>query len=1032
MYLIVVGHTTMSRVTFGKLPEKTLRSITDQARHQSLEEVVDLLRIIRLMSMAEIAAALGDSLTREQGKELFTLYDEAIRVAADPHLDWDALHDQHIAALGGAQNLAVRQILKLCNLFEYLDTWTDLADKGPFQRDALANYNKEELDKINQVIELVGITNDFKERYYEGEIIDRPYFFRKLLGCQFHGTGHLFPLLGTRAGFILLWITINASPGSVINFNPLISYDLREGDDRPLRVKAELEALDGKHLHFGYLGAIKKTLAQGKSAFIFNTGIQLRHNPLSQATEVTFIDVAGNLRKVEQMLESTRERWIPEMPLAELKEADRLFRELSSYDEHLGGIVAGNGRDVEAKTRLKSEISHSCARMLELFARKLFIPQYIYDNLGILHEHCPNIGRHLLSEFWELYRIKPTQKIYDGETVPSYVFRCLKKFQALVNREREALQNTELFYQLAQQQFGPMAGESIGASNAQIETLEELIGQMGSRPGLLEALGAALLFQEIGKLSLHLEEYKALSKRVSHAGAGAEILRRRGVLRRFGMKPKTSRLVEFLVEVHGLVGHVLRGEVALPALEMVTRSRDELVFVAFFLHSVLAAAAYREGVMVEDLLDRFLNLRQVALQVSRGEMSWQSQMKRVLTVKGRSLLTETVEAKGGQTALARLPEWDDLTGEGGLYRKGAAAAAVERLFRLLGLPNINFVDAQMKILGMPVTFIYHKKGLKSTGLPQFEGELEKALAAYEALSNLDDEIRRNLLEKLSPQEDMVRIYGFECVAHYLEPENWLKLLVLAFRGVDRYLKSEAKPWVVSFMELSPHIDCRHEALSAEFTPLSMNRLVSDGRLLARITKAKVGLMLRYSRSESVVMPLFKDRHGVGRVLERIRHEEDILHLKDLYHRELKRLKSRAHHTEDYQRQLSVAFHGRVQELIELTLRKAEEKMRRQRGFTGLERVFTELLALVEENGFSEEQIQQVKDMYEFNRDRLRNQRLKEIYQNIQGCTSASEVVGLWKRVRAELIGNRRHLGKEFENLVTRRFDEQLESFTKSQ
>jgi hypothetical protein len=306
MYLIVVGHTTMSRVTFGKLPEKTLRSITDQARHQSLEEVVDLLRIIRLMSMAEIAAALGDSLTREQGKELFTLYDEAIRVAADPHLDWDALHDQHIAALGGAQNLAVRQILKLCNLFEYLDTWTDLADKGPFQRDALANYNKEELDKINQVIELVGITNDFKERYYEGEIIDRPYFFRKLLGCQFHGTGHLFPLLGTRAGFILLWITINASPGSVINFNPLISYDLREGDDRPLRVKAELEALDGKHLHFGYLGAIKKTLAQGKSAFIFNTGIQLRHNPLSQATEVTFIDVAGNLRKVEQMLESTR------------------------------------------------------------------------------------------------------------------------------------------------------------------------------------------------------------------------------------------------------------------------------------------------------------------------------------------------------------------------------------------------------------------------------------------------------------------------------------------------------------------------------------------------------------------------------------------------------------------------------------------------------------------------------------------------------------------------------------------------------
>ncbi|MDH3852066.1 MAG: hypothetical protein OEV09_13510 [Deltaproteobacteria bacterium] len=199
IYLIVVGHTTMGRITFGKLPEKTLKSITDQAKHKSLEEVADLLRIIRLLSMSEIAASLRDKLTKEQGKELFSLYDQAIWIAADPLLDWEILHDQKIADLDGAQNLAVRQMLKLFNLFEYLDSWTDIADKGPFQKEALAHYSSHKLEQIDEVLELISITNEFKELFYEREPFSQPYFFRKLLNCQFHGTGHIFPMLGTRA-----------------------------------------------------------------------------------------------------------------------------------------------------------------------------------------------------------------------------------------------------------------------------------------------------------------------------------------------------------------------------------------------------------------------------------------------------------------------------------------------------------------------------------------------------------------------------------------------------------------------------------------------------------------------------------------------------------------------------------------------------------------------------------------------------------------------------------------------------------------
>jgi hypothetical protein len=106
-------------------------------------------------------------------------------------------------------------------------------------------------------------------------------------------------------------------------------------------------------------------------------------------------------------------------------------------------------------------------------------------------------------------------------------------------------------------------------------------------------------------------------------------------------------------------------------------------------------------------------------------------------------------------------------------------------------------------------------------------------------------------------------------------------------------------------------------------------------------------------------------------------------------------------------------------------------MRQQKSFAGIERVFDELMALAEENGFPQEQVQLVKDMFEFNRDRLRSLRLEAIYREIRDCSKTSELLELWKEVRAELVDNRRHLGKEFEDLVTVRFDQQLEELTES-
>jgi hypothetical protein len=498
------------------------------------------------------------------------------------------------------------------------------------------------------------------------------------------------------------------------------------------------------------------------------------------------------------------------------------------------------------------------------------------------------------------------------------------------------------------------------------------------------------------------------------------------------MDEDTSRLANSLVEVHGLMGHVLLGEVALPALDLVTAFGDEQLFEAFFLHSVLAAAAYREGIMVEDLLDRFLDLRQVALDVIRGETSWAAYVDKKFEEKGRALLTDTDTTGSVPDQLALFSEWDSLADKHSHHLKGKDTAAIERLFRLVGLPDIDFVDIQMKILDMPATFIYHKKGLKSTGLQTFEEDLQRAMVVHKDVMDLADTIRRYLLEQLNPSRDSIRIYGLEYVARHLTPKNWLKLLVLGFRGLDQFCPVNDKPKVIDFHDLGLIIDRRYQAIAEELATLPADRLFEDSSLLSRLSKASAGVILFYNSDQGVVKPLYQDRLQIQLVSKQMQEQQEILRLKNFYHRELKKLKNYTYHTEDYQKLLSDSFHERLQQLIEQALKDLQKRMRQQRSFSGIQRVFTELMDLAEENAFSEEQIQLVTDMHEFNRDRLRSRRLEAIYREIHGCSTTAELFELWQKIRVELVNNQSDLGKEFEDLVTSRFDQQLELLERSE
>jgi len=91
-------------------------------------------------------------------------------------------------------------------------------------------------------------------------------------------------------------------------------------------------------------------------------------------------------------------------------------------------------------------------------------------------------------------------------------------------------------------------------------------------------------------------------------------------------------------------------------------------------------------------------------------------------------------------------------------------------------------------------------------------------------------------------------------------------------------------------------------------------------------------MLRCNRKEGVVAVLFQDRLGAQRVRERLRRLEGILDLRKEFEREMDRLRRSAYRTEDYQEQVRQVFQSRLQELLERTIKRAEDEMLRQQDF----------------------------------------------------------------------------------------------------
>lgn len=1036
--LIVVGHTTMTRIVFGKIPARTLKAITDRVREENQNEIFDLLRICRLMSMAEIIAAVGDAFMSEQTAELFRLYDEAVTVTTNPEMDWDKREDLRISTLGGIQNRAIREMMKFFNLFDFLNSWQDYLNKGELQREVICDYNPDRIARMRETMQLSEVAGEFKRKFLGDYIFGQSYFFRQFLDIEFHGSGPVFRSLGTRAGFILLWISVNSSDRNIVNFNPILAgIPMEDHPPRLEKLRQALLAIPVDRLHPGFFEGVKLNFAEHRPAFIFDSGIRLIVDPETRVLDVTFVDVEENIRKIEDLLKVFESRKLRNISLRNLQEMERRFSELMSFHQYIDRensdtqcSIHGISGEIEQKTREIYEIE----KRLELILRnQIFIPEEIYESISVLHEHCPGMLGFIIPELRGMGFLGGISPDPASGSLEDYVMRCLQKYQALVNRDRNSFQDRNTFYRLAKQEFGPLAEEDLGVSHPQLESLEYFIGRIREKPWLLQALTFALLFQEIGKL----EKFSGPDpgNYWTHGPKGAEILRKFGVLKKFHLDPQVEDLAILLVRHHGLIGHVILGDEPVTALERLTAESDTHLLDAFLIHSVLASAAVMEGVMVSDFLDCFIHYRAVALEVIKSRTTWRDYLKEVLEEKGRALLNEFTFGSREDKLLTIEHVTHCGIADSGIDNEvlwqGRQSAALERLLKLAGSSWIDYEDLQIYLREIPINFIYHKKKLKSVGPATFERQLLKGVELLCLISSLAPEVRYYLFYCLDHLGGAMRIYDFQKLTDALGLSESLKLLIISLQSFHHYFGIERKCGLVSFADLSREPAGRLEILRNVLREFPFPEQCFEGQKVIFAPERFGELRFETGEPQLAINVTYRDTVRFDSMRQALADIWDSDELFKKYRQSIFDVRQMMPvGVEALEQELEKSFIRQKKKIDERALKGFQERLGRVADISDFQKIMEEIEATKSGYSFSEEHLFLLDEICEFNRFRIRDSYLDAIYQESSNLRTRESLLAFWNKLKTELYRYRSFIGKEYEMLIAKFIDDRLDRLEK--
>jgi len=1028
--LIITGHTTGERILSGKMNEKTLKPLTDKASRLDRKDAVNLLRYCRLMSLAEIMALRKTGMTQKHLVEIFNIFDLPFKVVTADDMDWDTILDEKISALGGIHNKLVRRLLMMMNRFEFLDNWAELIVKGEMERDVIANYDRKKIWEIDGIIDLVSILDRFRNKFLKDDPLQSPVIYRKFLNTELHGTGQIFESMDSQLVFILLWLAVNVSRGDIVNFNPILDdSEHPEKERRIKRVEEDIRAIRKDKLDIEALKQFSSELYENNSAFYINTGFRFMMNRETQSLDIHHIDLDEKIDQFELLAKSFSGRRISELKETELEHMERIFADLEDFYLTHRRLVSRHGSDSgipERQKRWHLRVEEIREYLKINFVNAIFSPEDIYTDLEILIHHSPSILRFALPELMALQKLNQSGKAYLKSPITDHILASARKIQALIRGDLKDFQDIQTLHKLAQMEFGPMASGIIGFNDSQTEVLMSMIGRIKRDPMLLEALIKNLIFHDIGLTPSLREKYKDRINSADQSRAGAFFILEEGIPLRYNTGPDVEKALVFLIKYHDWILHFIKGEHSVYSLREILDESTEDLFDAFFVSSLIMTSALSEGCISEDMAARMIDVRDLAHRVIRGEITLEDSFRELYIQKGRIFFALEEYKKngitGGQTPSEFLDSWDGSRIGGADYiESGKNVAAMERIFRLRNLTNVEFNDLAKLMVNVPVQFIYKKKSYYGVSCGTFEKDLSESLHIYNVMQDLPDDIRSFMLERLSG--DKIRIYGFENVGIHLNYESMIKLLLIAFLG-SRKFAAGATPLHLDFLNMAENIDKRFEAINDTLGNISVKELWDSRNTLNQFFNAKTGIILKKDEAHSVLTVGFTDIVNIRSKTDHMDKITDLDQLRAYYIYGMESLKKTTFFTGDYQAMMEEAYNKRLKEIIDLVIHNAKEQMDSLKNPREIDHLYANLInrSLSLAIDFSEDQKHRLNDLYELKKDDVREEKLKEINGMIEAIHDRKELRSLWEKTRTYLLNNRQFLGKEFETIIAKRFD----------
>ncbi|PKN28737.1 MAG: hypothetical protein CVU64_11820 [Deltaproteobacteria bacterium HGW-Deltaproteobacteria-21] len=1031
IFLIVVGHTSMGRVLSGKMSEKSLEPVTDLARAMEPQQALSFLRYCRLMSMAETSASKKASLEAEEVAELFGTYEDMVRVVTNRDMDWERLLEERTGALGGIRSQAIRKVLKMMNHFHFLSNWAELSSKGEMEKESLADYDDAKLAEIEKVIRLVGVIDRFEKTYFKGDPLKASVFYRRFLNSEFHGTSGIFGRLDSELVFPLLWITVNVTRKEVINFNPIFSGLDPSGIELHLtRLVEAVGAINPKYLDPQTLEQFSEHLYQDESSFILGTGFRLRTNRETGGMDVHFVDMEEDLQTLELLTRTFRGKRPSETSAVELQRLERVFANVEGFFQSHVKLLSHDDPDLKMPERERDWFRR--AQTLREIVRydlnhALFEPQTIHTELDVLVRYCPALLEFLIPEVMAVDRMMTSDRQTGTGTLIEGILARAKKLQALMKSDRMSFQDSRLLQKAAQREFGPMAAGIVGLNESQIETLESIVQNLRKNQPLFDALVKSFLLNGIGLHPLLRQKYEAEIHPSDHGQAGALILQKEQLSKRYDMSDPAYAYLVQLIRHQDLLHHMIKGEFSFYALEDVVELKDKDLFDAIFLSSFIMFYATDEDMIMEELATRLLQFRVLCHRIIAGETKAEKHLDEVYAVKGHLFKSlEAFHREGVNRAMpssVHLESFERLESERSDYLEaGKMIYALERIFRLRGVRYVEFADLAHFMARVPLKYIYRKRRHLGIGYATFEKELFEAKRMYRSLQECPEQVRHFILQRLVTDE--IRIFGFERVSAFLNYANQMKILWIGLTGAGRFTKGSA-PVCLDFLRLGTVIEKRYEAVNDFLTRLpswSGSTPILD---VDALSGAESGIVLRKRENLRVLSIDFIDPVDISRKSSYMKAITDEEQLKNYFHYTLRSLREHPFYTEDYELEFEKTFNRQLKEITDQMLNQVKRQIEQLKEFSEIRNLVADLMNRSLEIGFTEEQKHRLGDLYELRKDELKREKLEEIESLLKRIKGIHELRDYWDSIKWYLSGNREFLGKEFEMLVARRFDEAM-------